>query len=317
MSLKADAASSKSKDLKVKVVELEKENALLVERLEKLTNSKPHPKIKIGSGRGRKKGDFVRCIAGDIHGMKHDPEAVKAWLEDLRTVDPDEVIILGDYIDCGGFLSEYKASNWVDAYGYSYEEDIEATNAILDALQAAAPNAKIEIIEGNHEDRVERYAITRNPGSRLAAEAVLKAISPEFLCKLKERGIKYYRRGEIHNVPNEPGWVRKGKVLMAHRVGTCRNAAMQSVTKTGQNVFFADTHRADHATVKTPANGRIGAWNFGCLCQAARPLWARSNYSDWTQGHGVQFVSRSENFLVVPVGIENGQSFLTPLLQKA
>ena len=317
MSLKADAKKLENNEMSERIKALEAENLLLSNRLEKLKASKAHPKIKIGNGKGRKKGDFVRCLAGDIHGMKHDPAAVKAWLRDVKTVDPDEVVILGDYIDCGGFLSEYKATNWVDAYGYSYEEDIEATNAILDSLQEAAPRARIEIIEGNHEDRVERYAVSTNPGSRLAAEAVLKAISPEYLCHLKERGITYYRRGEIHNVPNEPGWIRKGKVLMAHRVGTCRNAAMQSVTKTGQNVFYADTHRADHATIKTPANGRIGAWNFGCLCQAARPLWSRSNYSDWTQGHGVQFVSRSENFLVVPVGIENGESFLTPLLEKA
>ncbi len=317
MSIKKELDKSKDSSSAQEVRKLKAEIEVLTERLGKLQAAKPHPKIKIGSGKGRKKGDIVRCIAGDIHGMKHDPAAVKAWLQDVKTLDPDEVVILGDYVDCGGFLSEYKASNWVDAYGYNYEEDIAATNAILDALQNAAPRAKIEIIEGNHEDRIERYAITRNPGSRLAAEAVLKAISPEFLCHLKERGIQYYRRGEIHNVPNEPGWVRKGKVLMAHRVGTCANAAMQSVRKTASNVFFADTHRADHATIKTPGNGQIGAWNFGCLCQAARPLWARSNYSDWTQGHGVQFVSRSENFLVIPVPIENGQSFLKPLLERS
>lgn len=316
MSLKSDSKSLEVESLKKTVATLTKQNKVLEERLDKLKVSKAHPRIKVGRGRGRKKGDFVRCLAGDIHGMKHDPAAVKAWLQDVKTVDPDEVVILGDYIDCGGFLSEYKAQNWVDAYGYSYEEDIEATNAILDKLQEVAPRASIEIIEGNHEDRVERWAITQNLGSRRDANMLLKAISPEYLCHLKERGIKYYRRGEIHNVPNEPGWVRKGRVLMTHRAGTSKNAAAQSVQAAGASVFYADTHRADSSWIKTPGGGQHGAWNFGCLCQSGRPLWAKANFSHWTQGHGVQFVSRNENFLVVPVPIIDGQSFLKPLLEQ-
>jgi hypothetical protein len=316
MSLEKELDSATNDDLKSQLLSLRKENQLLGRRLEKLSKQKSHPKVKVATSRSRKKGDFVRCLAGDIHGMKHDPLAVAAWLSDIKTLDPDEVIILGDYIDCGGFLSEYKAQNWVDAYGYSYEEDVAATNAILDALQTAAPRAKIEIIEGNHEDRVERWAITKNPGSRRDANMLLKAVSPEFLCNLKGRGIKYYRRGEIHNVPNEPGWIRKGKVLMTHRAGTSRHAAAQSVSQAGASVFYADTHRADTAWIKTPGGGQHGAWNFGCLCQAGRPLWARANFSHWTQGHGVQFVSRNENFLVVPVPIIDGKSLLLPLLKK-
>lgn len=163
MSLEKELDSATNDDLKSQLLSLRKENQLLGRRIEKLSKQKSHPKVKVATSRSRKKGDFVRCLAGDIHGMKHDPLAVAAWLSDIKTLDPDEVIILGDYIDCGGFLSEYKAQNWVDAYGYSYEEDVAATNAILDALQTAAPRAKIEIIEGNHEDRVERWAITKNP----------------------------------------------------------------------------------------------------------------------------------------------------------
>ena len=97
------------------------------------------------------KGGFVRAIIPDTHGCFVDPDALAAMLEDLRLLAPKEIVLLGDHLDCGGFLSQHHTLGYVAEAAYTFDDDVDAGNDMLDRVQAICPKADIHYLEGNHE----------------------------------------------------------------------------------------------------------------------------------------------------------------------
>jgi hypothetical protein len=155
---------------------LELETALARERkakdmalaqLEEARGMRKPPPPRPGKPRARRKDDIVRVVASDLHGMKQHAAAVQAFLGDLKVLDPDELILNGDMTDCGGFLAQHHTLGYVAEVEYSYEEDTAAANRFLDACATQAPHARLEMLEGNHEGRVERWG--HHPGPQAQA----------------------------------------------------------------------------------------------------------------------------------------------------
>jgi hypothetical protein len=146
--------ASEVKDLKASLKQRDQKVQLLEKSLSDSREArlKQIPKAKT---RARKKEDWVRVIISDTHGSKVDPSAFAAVLADIKRLDPDEIIHLGDSIDCGGFLAEHHTLGFVAETEYTYEDDVIAANSHFDELQKAAPKALLHLLEGNHERRVE------------------------------------------------------------------------------------------------------------------------------------------------------------------
>lgn len=261
--------------------------------------NKPRPKLK---------GDFVEVIASDIHGNKHDPEAFAAFIADVQGLDPHRVFLGGDIMDCGGFLAEHHTLGYVAETEDSYESDLAATNDILNRIQGAAPRAQVHYLEGNHEWRVERWAVTQKLAHHRDVDMLRRTFCPEYRLGLAERGITYYRQGHMHNGCDVPGWVHLDKLHYVHKISNSVDAARAALSKTGGNVVFFDTHRAAFAPKMLPAVGLIAAWNPGCLCKR-QPLWMNTNPTGWNHGYLVRFISHTGLFQMVNISIENGVSF--------
>lgn len=97
------------------------------------------------------KDDFVRVIIPDSHGDHIARHAAAAFLADCARLNPHEIVMLGDHLDCGGFLAQHHTMGYVAETETSYEADVMATNQFLDEIQKAAPRARIKYLEGNHE----------------------------------------------------------------------------------------------------------------------------------------------------------------------
>lgn len=262
--------------------------------------------------RSSTKDDFVRVIANDVHGSMMDRAAVDAFLADLKDWNPDEIVLNGDIIECGGFLAAHHTLGYVAQTEYTLQDDIAAGNWLLDEIQKAAPRAVIHYIEGNHEDRLERWIIDQTMRHSRESEFLRELIGPEALLRLEDRGIKYYRRGEhqIEGLP--PGWIKLGKIFFVHELGGGKNAASAAVGRTAGNVVFAHTHQSDESTMVMPGVGLVKAWNPGCLCQR-QPLWRHSNPTNWSHGYAVQFVAKSGEFLHLNIPIWEGKSLVGSL----
>lgn len=259
--------------------------------------------------------ELVRVVIPDTHGCKADQQALSACLGDVKALSPDEIVLLGDHLDCGGLLAQHHVLGYVAETSYTYEEDIAATRAFLDALQAAAPKAQIHYIEGNHERRVETWCVTQSLRNAKDAEFLRRAFAPEFLLNLKERGIAYYRQGEFYMGLKLPGAIRLGKCYFTHGSKTPTNATAAMMAAFGAPLVFGHTHRAQASSGRPVHSGAISAWNPGCLCEL-QPLWQHTNPTSWTHGFGVQVVARSGEFLHLNIPIIEGRSLLGTLASK-
>ena len=265
------------------------------------------PKPKTG-------GDYIRVSFGDMHGCLMDKPAVAALLEDIRKLDPDEIVLGGDMLECGGFLARHQPIGFVATSEYSYQDDIEACNWFLDELAKAAPKAEVIYLEGNHEDRIERWIVDVVRAAGRDAEFLLQLNSPQTTLKIAERGIVYVRRQYVEGgLP--PGWVKRGKMYFTHELGSGVNGASKAIAKTAGNVTFFHTHQESAATQVFPSVGIVKAFCPGCLCER-QPLWRHSNPTNWSHGYGIDIIAQSGNFQHISVPIWEGESLGTVLVNR-
>ena len=259
----------------------------------------------------------VRCrvIIPDSHGSVIDPVVASAFLADLEVLQPSSVIMLGDHIDCGGFLAQHHTIGYVAQSAYTFEEDCSAANQFLDAIQKASPKSVIEYIEGNHERRIENWCTTQSLKIGADAKFLSSMFSTQSVLHLEKRGIAFYKQGVFYDNLRIPATIRRDGCFFTHGEYTSRNAAASHLAKYNANTWYAHTHRVDMATKRTVKDGLIGAWNPGCLCQL-QPLWQHTNLTDWGHGYGLQLVKSGFGHLNLQVPIIDGKSYLEPLISQ-
>jgi hypothetical protein len=142
-----------------------------------------------------------------------------------------------------------------------------------------------------------------------------KAFAPQFLLRLKERGIEYIRRSEVRIPGLPPGWIKRGKMYFCHELTGGKTAATTAVMKVGGNVTFFHTHQTSSATLVLPAVGIITAFCPGCLCQR-QPLWKHSDPSNWSQGYAIDIIAPDESFQHIDIPIWDGRSLANAMITR-
>lgn len=274
-----------------------------VERLRKARAPRPAKVRKAKAAKHR-----VRVIVPDSHGAHIDPVARAVFLADLATVDADEVVMLGDHLDCAGTFSTHQRS-YTNELAESYDDDVAATNAFLDDIRGAAPRAAIDYIEGNHEAHVERW-VARNFSSHRDAEMVLGLIGPEGVLRLRQREVRYVKRSVFHDGLAIPGAIRKGRCFFVHGVSHSKAADVVHLERFGASVVFGHTHRSMSVVSRTVTSQGHGAWCPGTLAKL-QPLYAHTHPTSWSHGYAIQLVNESTGtFLHLNIPIVDGASML-------
>ncbi len=302
-------------ELKAENDSLKKEAAILRESLDKAHKAHVAPVSPITRVKRSTKEDRIRVQIPDSHGCFRDKGAVDAFLRDLKYLDPDEIVMTGDHVDCGGFLAAHHTMGYVAQMDYTYEQDIAHANEFLNAIQKNAPRARIHYLAGNHESRVEAWCCTQALMTKSDADYLRKAFCPEYLLDLKGRGISFYRRSVRYMGLPVPGCIKLGKMHYIHEMGCAKNAAAQLVVKVGGNVRFGHTHRAQTEFIRTVAAGVICGLNPGCLCEIQQ-YYNHTKLTDHSHGYGCDLIAPSEHFLPLNVPIVNGVSYLTSLMGR-
>lgn len=311
--------------LKGKLAQLQAELArersareLLEQTLDRLRSSRV--KLQLDrKARSSKGGVSLRVIVPDSHGCFIDQSAASAMLTDIRLLKPSSIILLGDHLDCGGFLAEHHTWGYVAETDYSFEDDCSATNQFLDELQSAAPQATIEYLEGNHERRIEKWIVTdvlkSGKGSRADVKMFNGLFSTSEVLQLSKRKIPLYKQGEWYDGCHVPGTILRDNCYFTHGQYTSKSAAAAHLAKYNSNIWFGHTHRMDMATKRTVTSGPIGAWNPGCLAKL-QPYWMHQNLTDWIHGYGIQLVQRGLGHLNLQIPIIKSKSYLSPLVSR-
>jgi len=302
----------KNAKLKQRVKELESLVEQQAQQIEGYRNTKY--RFPVGTAQGVKGKTFCRMVIPDTHGSVVDVDAIKAFLADLEIVKPAEIIMLGDHLECGGFLAEHHTLGYVAQSEYSFADDCVATNSMLDSIAKLAPKARVDYLEGNHERRIETWICTQVRKSQKDGYFLRQMFSADSVLSIEKRGIRWIRQGVFYDDLPLPATIKRGHCYFTHGSSTAKHAAAEHVKKFGGNVVYGHTHRADSYVIRTVKEGSIGAWNPGCLCQL-QPLWQHTNPTDWTHGYGLQLVSSDGSFLHINVPIIAGKSYLQPLIK--
>jgi len=299
---------------KKRIVELE----LLLEKQAEQYDRMKNAKWSIPKSPNRvANGSFLRVIIPDTHGSHSDPVAISALMKDLKQLGSSvsEVIMLGDHLDCGGFLAMHHTENYVADTAGSFEDDVNATNILLDEIQAALPKARIEYIEGNHERRIEKWCVTQALRNYKDAAYLLKCFGTESQLQLSKRGINFIKQGEFYDGLPIPATIRRGKCFFTHGVRCGKNAPATTLTDFGGCVVFGHVHRAGSTSGSTVHAGDIVAFCPGALCKK-QPLWNHTQPTGWSHGYAVQNVSKGGEFMHIQAPICNGESYLMQFIRK-
>jgi predicted phosphodiesterase len=313
---KIDELTAPHRALEEKVKQLEAIVAKQHEHIDRLHKAKfVIPKSK----RTLSKGTYCRVAIPDTHGSKCDKLAVAAMIADLQLIQPREIVLLGDHIDCGGFLAQHHTLGYVAESDYSYEEYIAAANTFLDQVQSSCPNASIHYLAANHEERIERYCLTMALRKGVDAKFLYDRLSPEAVLNLHARGIPYYHTGTKYADIAIPGTIKLGKCYFTHGTRTGPGSTSKTLDDFSACVVHGHTHTAAFASKRTVHHGGIGAWCPGCLCEL-QPLWRHSAPTNWSHGYGLQLVRPDEGFLHINIPIIDHVSYLsdlvTPILKR-
>jgi hypothetical protein len=236
-------------------------------------------------------------------------------LDDIEALKPREIVWLGDHLECGGFLAQHWTLGYVAQSEYTFEDDVNACNSLLDKIQAAAPHATNHYIEGNHERRISTWCMTQTLKKGPEASYLLKLFGAPAQLHLEKRGFNWYEQGKFYQNLSVPATIKLGKCYFTHGHTSAKHAAAKMLERYGHNVVFGHIHTSQEASTKTVSEGVIKAWCPGCLCDT-QPLWRHTAPTEWSHGYGVQLVRKDGGFLHLNVPIVEGQSYLIPFTER-
>lgn len=260
---------------------------------------------------------YYRHPNGDLE-PTHDDAAINAALAVIKSLRPARVVLLGDNLDLPEF-GKYRLS---PAFQQTTQAAIDYATQMVARVRAAAPDAQVDWLAGNHEERLQHW-LTDNAR---AAFGLRRGGTPEdwpvlsvpFLCRLYEHTITYHP-----GYPASDVWLTDNlKIIHGDRVKSRGSTAHKYLDEQKVSVIYGHIHRIEvaHRTredIDGPAE--IMAASSGCLARTdgavpstrqgldldGRPL---TRAEDWQQGVGVVTI-HEDGWQYEHARISNGQAF--------
>lgn len=218
----------------------------------------------------------------DAHVPMHDKATWRACLQLIRDEQPDEVVLVGDFLDVSS-MSAHAPGGWEAA---KLSDEIKAGREAIRELRNAAGAAKIVYLEGNHESRPKRTA-----AQRLSAVTDLVAIDK--LLGLREMGIQWVQEGKA---------LRRGKLRYVHGYWTGDSHAKTHLAKLmWPGVAYGHTHRPQMYSFADGDGTVRVSYGMPCMCKLEAE-WMRGQPTGWVNGFGVAYTNEDTgDFNLYPV----------------
>lgn len=257
---------------------------------------------KVGRLRGISSHKIV--VLSDHQAPYTDDALHAATLAMIENVEPARVAHIGDLCDYTN-ISKHRDHATIKA---AVDECTQAGVDILADLRRAAPNAQIEILEGNHDvrpltellGRAERMAGIRS-GDLYDGKGREDILSLRRLWRLDDLGIELvtdergWQHAELDLVPGPTG------LAAVHGWLTGPTVAGNTLNKVGRSVILGHTHRPEHVfrwsqQLKVEQQAVV----VGCQC-AVRGVKSFPTFvarDNWLQGPAVVTVHRDGEFVI-------------------
>lgn len=206
-------------------------------------------------------------VLPDIHVPFENKKAVDCALKAFESDEVDEIVQLGDLMDC------YKISRFIKdpSRGVSINKEIELSRDLLIEIKERTGAKKATFIEGNHEARIRKYL-----HSQAGALASLAGLRLEKLLSLDEIEWDHIEEHEFYGV---------NKVHFTHGEFANKYTSRKHMETYGVTVIHGHTHKLQTHMNKF-LDRQIEGWEMGCLSS----LDVSKDYvkcANWQHGFGI------------------------------
>lgn len=230
---------------------------------------------------------------GDVHIPFHDPEATSICLHHGVEWGANTIVIGGDLLDfyaLSDFVKDPRLRQW--------EEERAVALNFLRVLRKGFPKADIFYLEGNHEQRWERYLKVKAPELFGCEEFTVP-----FILKLKDYGITYIdkmrplRMGKLHLIHGH-----EYRFPITNPVNPARGLFLRAKT----HCVCFHFHQSTHHSEPTLDQNLISTWSVGMLGQKHPEYRPLNNY-----GHGYALIEIDQRgaFRVQNLRIIDGKAY--------
>lgn len=229
----------------------------------------------------------------DVHLPYHDEEALELAVQHGIDSGCDCVILAGDFMDF------YACSRWeTDPRKRDFANELHTAREMLKAIREAFPGKQIIYKLGNHEERYERWMITK---------------APELLGVEDFQLTKLLRLDELNiRVMDYRAPIKLGKhlnIIHGHEFGkTMTNPVNPSrglFLKGKGNAICGHYHQTSQHSEKSINQKYIACWSSGCLCDL-HPDY--SPLANWNLGF-IEVDIKGDDFMVHNYRIMNGRVY--------
>lgn len=239
---------------------------------------------------------YFRNALGELEPI-HDEQALAVALAITRDARPDLVVLVGDNMDAAE-LGKYRIT---PAFQATTQATVDRLGLLCAELRAAAPDARIVWIAGNHEERLPNYLLD----NARAAFGLRKANAPESWPVLSVPYLCHFDRYQIEYLPGYPAssfWINdRLRVIHGDKVRSGGSTAHGYLATEKVSVIYGHIHRREYAArTREDRDGpkEIMAATPGCLARIdgvvpstkggtdldGRPI---QRHEDWQQGAAV------------------------------
>jgi hypothetical protein len=233
-------------------------------------------------------------VITDVHAPWHNSPLVKRVCQLAKDIQPDRLVIGGDFADLYSLSRHHKKSLY-HLKGLTLTDEYDTCNQVLDDLgDAVGQSCEKDYLWGNHEDFYTRW-LHEEDNAKLGGEVT----SPTEGLFLRERGYTV-----------QENWMDDAVTLgrhleVRHGIFCAVHAAKAHLDKFESSVMIGHTHRFN-----TFLTGSRGAFNIGGLFDKASKGFRYASASmklQWCNGFAVVYVYDDGSFNAHPINCWNGR----------
>jgi UDP-2,3-diacylglucosamine pyrophosphatase LpxH len=215
----------------------------------------------------------------DLHIPYQDRKTLKATTKLIKDMQPDIIVLGGDIGDFYG-VSQYDKN---PKRANRMQKEVDEVISILEEITGISPNSRFIYLEGNHENRMQRY-LWKNPEL-----SDLRSLEVPNLLDLNRLGIEYRK-----------DFMYKG-FLFKHGDYVNKYSANKELEVEGVSGMSGHTHR-NMMVSKTTRAGEMAWYGIGHLSDPVKAEYV--DHANWQQGIAVvHFTKQGKRFHVTQIPI--------------
>jgi predicted phosphodiesterase len=249
----------------------------------------------------------LTVVVPDMHFPFQDQAAVDVVIKTVELLKPARVVQLGDIVDCAVF-SVHGPNDIRDVRADSFlTQEIAPARKFIDQM---LKHCKLYVqMAGNHEYRVDRWALRQGP----VGLAVHDLVSPEYLLGAGRTKAEFQWVPYTNTASPTSYYSITEHLIAVHGWSFAKNAAQVHLDKARtRSIIYGHTHRYQTASTRDPFSHEVlKAFSPGTLSVLQPLYFTGGSPTDWVHGFSLIYTSRNkQKFSEYCVTIDNGSCVL-------